>query len=258
MADWAFDNVQDEVFANAAGPGLSAKSAGETAIADAPDGKALELSGEGWAGVAHDAKLDLCEGFALAAWICPGELPETGARIIDKIPVGTDTGYLLDTFPGDALRVITSRGSLDYDAHLAPGEWRHVAAKLDPGGELRLYVDGKRVASRQCEAPPGVELFERIRELGARLVDAGLGECYEARHAGLAIDALAAIRRRRELLAEGDIRALPEPSQAAADKSYVDTAVKLAQGLASVVESYSGSEDAHQKRVHAMWLNTRR
>ena len=50
---------------------------------------------------------------------------------------------------------------------------------------------------------------------------------------------------------------LPEAvSQTAADRSYVDTVNKLAQGLQAVLESYAKSQDPHKRRILEIWQST--
>jgi len=46
-------------------------------------------------------------------------------------------------------------------------------------------------------------------------------------HASLAREAAAAAAERRRLVAEGKLKPLPEPAQAAADRLYTDTAQRL-------------------------------
>ena len=68
-------------------------------------------------------------------------------RIIDKTPVGEATAYMIDTYPGDSLRLVTRDPHLTHPAKLAKGAWTHVAATVDAvSGRRALYVNGKRVA----------------------------------------------------------------------------------------------------------------
>lgn len=97
----------------------------------------------------------------------------------------------------------------------------------------------------------------RISTFHARLTEAGLADSYEAAHARLALDELATIQERGRLQADGRLAPLPPASQAAADKSYVDTLVKLSGGLEKVLESYRDADDPHRKQVHAIWTETR-
>jgi len=98
--------------------------------------------------------------------------------------------------------------------------------------------------------------FKRVHAFYTNLVDAGLGDCYEAEHARLAMEYATTFRERRRMLDEGTIEPLPEPSQAAAHKSYAATVKKLRDGLETVLQSYADSTDPHKKRVHQLWLDS--
>jgi hypothetical protein len=78
----------------------------------------------------------------------------------------------------------------------------------------------------------------------------GLGESYEASHILLALKAIRTIHQRKKLLSQGKISQLPEPSQTAADKSYIDTAYRLCDGLERVLRSYENSTDPHKKLIY--------
>ncbi len=257
VADWTFEKLERA--------SLSAKIVGKVAHVDAagpdgPGGKAIRLSGSGYVEVPHDPKLVLTDAYTLAAWIAPKKLPAGGGRIIDKSTVGTSDNFLLDTCPGNSLRLITQRGHLGFDAKLPPDKWSHVAATFDGRGGLRLYLNGKLVASRPAEAAKGVgsiaaarTSYERVRRLYDALTRTGLADSYEAAHARLAIDYVATLQSRSRLLADGKIQPLPVASQLAADAVYVQTAVKLCDGLAKTLDSYAKSEDPHKKHVHQLW-----
>ena len=257
VADWTFEDLK--------AASLSTKIVGKVDVVDAtgaggPGGKAIRLTGEGYVEVAHNPKLILTDAYALSAWVLPKKLPSGGGRIIDKSTVGTSDNYLLDTHPGNSLRLITQQGHITHRANLPPDTWSHVAATFDARGELRLYVNGKQVAS--CPAKPVEGLgsiehlrtsYDRLRRFHDKLTAAGLGDTYEAAHAGLAVEAVATLQTRQRLLAEGKIQRLPDASQRAADKCYVETAVRLCDGLAKVLETYAESKDPHRKRVHQCW-----
>lgn len=68
-------------------------------------------------------------------------------RILDKSPVGAASAYLLDTYPGNSLRLITRDPHLIHKADLSKERWTHVAATVDgETGRQVLYIDGKKVA----------------------------------------------------------------------------------------------------------------
>ena len=53
--------------------------------------------------VASCKALELEDAVTLEAWIRPARMGRQGGRIIDKGRVGTNYGYMLDTFPGRSL-----------------------------------------------------------------------------------------------------------------------------------------------------------
>ena len=99
-----------------------------------------------------EQKFDFPEGCTIEAWV----RPEAGAsgRIVDKITPGGSDGFLLDTHPGDALRLIVGQETLT-QALPHPGQWTHAAATVDGAGRLALFVNGVRTAGIAAE-PEGV------------------------------------------------------------------------------------------------------
>jgi hypothetical protein len=95
---------------------------------------------------------DLAGALSIEAWVRPGDLPAGGGRIFDKITPGKDDGVLLDTWPGDSLRLITVAGHLEQRDCLAKGTWHHVAATIDPhAGIQRLFLDGRVVGQQRID-----------------------------------------------------------------------------------------------------------
>ena len=63
-----------------------------------------------------------------------------------KLVVGEATGYLLDTYPANSLRLITRDPHFTFKANLPTNQWAHVAATLDSEtGRSCLYVNGRKV-----------------------------------------------------------------------------------------------------------------
>ena len=113
-------------------------------------GNMYRLNGKGYLEVPHRAALNGTTGLTLAAWIRPTEFPAAGMRIIDKSPLGSAQGYLLDTYPKDSLRLITREPHLIFPAKLTVGQWTHVAATVDgKTGKTILYINGKPVTEQQ-------------------------------------------------------------------------------------------------------------
>ena len=255
VADYDFESRDGGAFPNRAGDGLAAKVVGDVETADAPG--ALQFTGAGYLEVPDDPRLDLSREVTLAAWIRPGKLPESGGRIIDKTGVGTSNGYLLDTHPGSSLRVIVEAGSLGHDARLEAGKWSHVAATVTAGGKVTLYIGGAPVASREFGAgslwDSVVAKAAKVRGFHERLVQAGLGETYEAAHARLALECFAVIPERLRLESGGKIPPLPPQSQIAADRSYLTTVERLCDGLERAISGYKDSPDAGKRRILELW-----
>jgi hypothetical protein len=98
--------------------------------------------------VPESAAWDFTRGCTIETWINPAPLPGGGARLVDKITPGGSDGFLLDTFPGNSLRLICGSTVLQQKDALPPGRWTHVAAVADLAGRgCRLYLDGKLMAS---------------------------------------------------------------------------------------------------------------
>ncbi len=94
----------------------------------------------------------------------------------------------------------------------------------------------------------------KMRGFAQRLAAKGLGTSYEAAHARLAADCVAAVGARRHLIAQGKVRPLPDAREAAADRAYLESAKKLCDGLEAVVTSYGKADNREQKRIHELWV----
>ncbi|WP_443584094.1 glycosyl hydrolase 2 galactose-binding domain-containing protein [Sphingomonas sp. CLY1604] len=138
--------VSATVMAAAMAAGLVAGSAGAQTWgpfnADLPaGGEAIRqaIGGEGAAPVATDR-------WTLSAWVEPQTNPRGLARIAG---FGTDTGprRFLALQDGRAA-LATEAGTLAGGSRLSPHRWHFVAASAD-GGTVRLFVDGRQVASRR-------------------------------------------------------------------------------------------------------------
>ena len=97
-----------------------------------------------------------------------------------------------------------------------------------------------------------------LREFQRRLAAADLGETAEAAHVQLALDFITTTRVRQSQLQSGKIKPLPGPSEAAADKLYTDTALKLCNGLDAVLKAYATSPDPARQKVYRAWQGSTR
>ena len=249
VAHWLCDHTEEGMIPNATGEPLPLQL---RQGADIQKG-ALHLSGAGWAEIENKPCFDLSQAFTLEARIYPETLPDKCMRIIDKIPAGTDDGYLLDWLEGNVLRVITPQGTLSQTVSLPLNVWSNVAATFDANGELRLYVNGQRVAAMPCKAPQPPISMARIRTFCQSLAAQGLGDSYEGRHARLILEQFQTINQRKTLQNAGKVTPLPEPSQAAADKLYLDTLFKLQQGLVKALNSCEKSPVPKNQTIYQLW-----
>ena len=112
----------------------------------APDGLMLSENGPIYQAVGEHA-LDLSDAVALEAWVKADPMPRGGGRILDKLIPGTNDSFLLDTYPGNSLRLITAKGQCSYDARLSSNHWTHCVGVYSASQKIMaLYLDGKEVA----------------------------------------------------------------------------------------------------------------
>ncbi len=157
VGDWSFESSIDGLFTNKVDGELGARIVGNLNVVEYEGQKCLRFGGDGYLEVPHSAKLSLTEACTLEAWIAPEKHGGGGGRIIDKSKSGTSNGYLLDTYPGNSLRMIVESGTLVYDAKFKPGRWVHVASTYESrGGQSKLYINGKLVASSGAEADASI------------------------------------------------------------------------------------------------------
>jgi hypothetical protein len=258
LADWSFTPSADGTFANAAGPLPAAKAVGKVESVDSKFGKTLRLAGDGYLEVPNSPAVDLAQGGTLYALVRP---ETTEGRLLDKCPVGGATGFTFDTYPGNALRLISDSGNVSHDARLVPGEWVHLAATVDERGNSALYLNGRLVASGgRTTGKPDLESLlakvERVQRFHRAMLKAGLAEAYEAAHARLALRCLATTHQRAELLAAGKLARLPERSQVAADNLYLNTVARLCEGLEKALNAYAHAKDASKQQAYGIWKAT--
>lgn len=253
VADYLLDRCAEGVCPNPAHPDLPARVVGTLELVPVGSGQAARFAGGGYLEVASDPRLNLTQAYTLEAWVCPGELPASGGRIIDRVTAGVDDGYLLDTCPGNSLRLITQQGHVGYAAQLVPGQWVHVAATFDEAEGLRLYLNGTLVASAPVAQRVATTTLARVGRFYRHMAAAGLGDTFEAQQARLAVEHLKALRERVDLVRAGRLPRLPGPSEPAAERLYLDTATKLAEGLARWMASEETARDPAHARARSVW-----
>jgi hypothetical protein len=142
---------------------------------------AVEVAERHGAGVPGKKTLDVSNRHALdgsvtiETWVRPTDLPGGGARLVDNITPGGSDGLLMDTHPGDSLRLIVGRTVLTRENCLTPNRWHHVVATVDVSeGRISLYRNGELVAESGVEVGDDAFVLSRAYAL-QRFVDACAG-----------------------------------------------------------------------------------
>jgi hypothetical protein len=126
-----------------------------------------------------------------------------------------------------------------------PFEPQHIAADQSsaPDAGDKLY-DLTDLASEPTTDPAKLA---RAGRLYNDTCHNGLQDSYEARHAALALDAMRAAHVRARMKKDGKLAPLPDATQAAADKSYVETVIRLTDGLLKNVQQSTAAQAAASK-----------
>jgi hypothetical protein len=105
------------------------------------------------------------------AWLVPEAMPQDGGRIVDRSIMGTYTGYLLDTYPANSLRLLTANGMLTAPNVLTPGEQVRVTAVYSASKRIaKLYKNGKLISSCAEGAFPQLTVAEQALFIGADVI----------------------------------------------------------------------------------------
>ena len=155
--EWVFGGKTDGILAN--DPVLPAQVAGVLKPATAKGADCARFEG-GYLSIANHPKLTFPQGCSIEVWLRPA--PGVSARIVDKITPGGTDGFLLDTFPGDALRFINGNETLSAPLSAvgytpsAAGGWLHVVAAVDSLGTPALYANGRRIGGSSSSTEEGL------------------------------------------------------------------------------------------------------
>jgi len=108
------------------------------------------------------------EEFTLDVWLRPAAMPASGGRIVDRSTTGTLTGYMLDTYPGNSLRLLTSNGMLEVANALPAGVDTRVTAVYSADKRImKLYKDGQLIGSRSDGEFPPLAVAESALRVGS-------------------------------------------------------------------------------------------
>lgn len=112
----------------------------------------------------------------------------------------------------------------------------------------------KPVPASLSELKGRVNTFARLLE---SLDRARLSDTYEGAHAQLILTQWLTVLQRIELQRAGRLPRLPERSQEAADKSYLDTLSKLMDGLEKVLDAYASGASAEKRLLYEIWQSVK-
>ncbi|MEW6668074.1 MAG: LamG-like jellyroll fold domain-containing protein [Thermodesulfobacteriota bacterium] len=131
------------------GPNLSSDRFGNA-------NSAYAFDGNDYISIADSASVDLTSSFTLSLWINQSIENVGGSRLIDKITSGTGDGYLLDTYPGQYLRLIVDGDIYYYYAGYTLNNWHQMAVTFSNNGttaSYAFYLDGTRLFSGTDNTP---------------------------------------------------------------------------------------------------------
>ncbi len=102
------------------------------------------------------------------AWLMPELMPEMGGRIVDRAVPGTLDGFMLDSYPGNSLRLLTANGMVSAPNVLTPGVPVRVTAVYSASKRIaKLYKNGKLIASGDVGAFPALSVANQALHIGA-------------------------------------------------------------------------------------------
>lgn len=156
VASWRFGELASGLVpsdsASGAGRRLVARAHGAVAASELDGSRCATFAG-GSLVVDDDDAFDL-GSFTLEAWLALSDEQPIG-RIFDKLTAGRSDGFLFDTHPGKALRLIVGDKTLTVEHALERPGWHHVAASYDAArDELVLWLDGQPLKSTEARRDP--------------------------------------------------------------------------------------------------------
>lgn len=134
------------------------------------------------------------------------------------------------------------------------GEQPPSPAETDLEGRAPISIPQQAPSAVMLDADltPLLHRQEWLQRFLAGLTEAGLDKGYEAAHTRLALAAIDVIEDRRGRLRSGALGPLPPPARVAADQLYVQTALRLADGLDRLLHAYGSSDDSGKRRVASL------
>lgn len=141
---WALDGNGDDT----SGGGNPVTPSGDAAYAPGVRGQALRFDGDGDFARTGGPVLDTRGSYTVSAWVAPDSLPGNYATAVSQGGRRTENPFYLQYGHGNFAFSAPGGRRATHPATPEPGRWYHLAGVRDEAaGELRLYVDGQRVAT---------------------------------------------------------------------------------------------------------------
>jgi hypothetical protein len=155
LAVWRTGEVKGDVVPDASGHGFNARIVGTLATVDSPRGQAGRFEGKAYLRV-DDPEMFNLPNVTLAAWICPDTVDGRHGLIAKRF-AGTAAPFVFSVWDGGLeFEATAADGQWSFNFRtpqaLKAGEWQHVAAVVEQGKGVIIYVNGQEVARKENPA----------------------------------------------------------------------------------------------------------
>jgi len=157
LLDLTFDKPEGLKFHDLTGNGFNATAIGKLATEPGPHGGSLVLDGNSYLRVEHPELIQM-SSYTISLWIQPDKISGRWG-ILAKRYTNTTAPFVLTVFFGQVVieaSDTTGQWSLitRTPAVLKQGAWTHVAAVMDAGHGMTIYIDGKPAAHLDSTQTP--------------------------------------------------------------------------------------------------------
>jgi hypothetical protein len=148
IAAWSFDEVKGPALPDATGHGFDARVTGKLTLVPGHKGNAAQFQGQSWLVVNEPVMFNL-DNLTLSLWIKPDTIQGRHA-LMGKRFAGTAAPYIISLWDGGIeFEANDEQGKWSFNfrtpAVVKVGEWSHVAAVVDRGKGVAIYVNGALV-----------------------------------------------------------------------------------------------------------------
>lgn len=151
--DFSQKTTKPGVYIDAQEPTRTARNRGNTSQVTEEGETCVSFNGSSWLAVPNKEGLMPPRAIMVDLRLRPGRQRKMGSRLLDFSTQHTkpQEGIILDTYPGNSLRLITPVGNLQAQGQvLQAGKWQRVTASYDAAtGAAAIYLDGKRIAEEK-------------------------------------------------------------------------------------------------------------